>query len=132
MLELHLRLNDLPILNKLLDLEHRERLRNGDEERVIRDIAAGADAAPETEDEVPRVCLGDVVWRGDEAVGVEFHGVGVDGGVVGEPPGVGVEKGALGNAVAAAGVLCCAGVGETHRGDGVPAVGFHHDGHGVG
>ena len=80
-LELHLR-NDLC----RRDVEHSKRLRNGDEECVVGDVAAGADAAAVAESEGAGIGFGGVSWGEEEAGGVESVRGWVGGGIVCEPP----------------------------------------------
>jgi hypothetical protein len=70
-----------------LDVEYCERLRDGDEQRVVCYVASRADAAAVTKDEVARVGLRCVRGGCEETGGVECHRGGVDSGVVGKPPG---------------------------------------------
>ena len=85
-LKLDLWLHHFPILNELLDVEYCKGLCDGDEECVVGDIAAGADAAAEAEDEVTGVRFWLVRWGFEEAFGPEGHGVGIDRRIMGEPP----------------------------------------------
>lgn len=82
-LELQLRLYDLSILHKLLNLEHRQGLSNGDEECVVSDITTRAHATPVTECPGARIRF----WSlAEEALRAEGHGICVDGRVMCEPP----------------------------------------------
>jgi hypothetical protein len=76
----------LTILYRLIHIKNGKRLRNGNKKGVIGDKAARTDAAAVSEDEVARVWLGGVRWRGFVAGGTETHWGWVDGRVVGEPP----------------------------------------------
>lgn len=59
---------------------------DGDEECVVGDVAAGADASAEAEDEVTWIGFWFVGWGFEESFGAEGHGVGIDSRIVGEPP----------------------------------------------
>lgn len=127
-LKLNLRLYHFTVLDELLDVEHCEGLSNGDEECIIGDVTARADAAAVAEDEFAWVRFGFVGWGFEKAFRPKGHGLRVDGGVVGEPPralvsygvdpnvsshvpSVGHQHGALWDSVSSADVLCGAGVG---------------------
>ena len=85
-LKFDLRLYRLSLFHRLLNIEHSKRLRNGDEERIVGNVATGTDATAVAEDVITRIGLGCVSWSCDVTLGAEGHWVGVNSGVVGEPP----------------------------------------------
>jgi hypothetical protein len=82
-LELHLGFHSLSIFHKLLNSEHRQRLRDGDEQRIVSNVAARAHSATVTEGPGARIRF----WGlAEEALRAEGHRVSVDSRVVCEPP----------------------------------------------
>lgn len=86
-LERDLRLHYFAVLvDGLRDGEDCEGLGNGDENGIVGDEAARADAPTVAEDVVARVGLGLVGRSREIALGAEDRGLGVDGRVVGKVP----------------------------------------------
>lgn len=79
-------LHGFAILNRLLDVEDGQRLRDGSEEGIVSDIAPRADATSVAESPCSGVWLCSMGRCGDVAFWAESLGVWVYFGVVGEPP----------------------------------------------
>ena len=74
--------------------------RSGEEDRDVRELETGADAATETEDHIARIRLRLVAGGLHEPVRVEREGIGVHLGVVQHVPDVRDDDRALGEVVA--------------------------------
>jgi hypothetical protein len=85
-LKLDLWFHNFTVLNELPDAEYSKSLRDGDEECVVSDVAARADAAAKAKGDVTWVRFWFVGWGFEEAFRAEGHRVGVDSRIVGEPP----------------------------------------------